>query len=187
MQLVPFKKYPRYQALAVLQSRRSMGNWLLTFSACVMIRPKTDQNTVKGLSGLKIKVIVELSTIENHMQTVFTYHKIFEFLMSMFLSYLPDWGEDNLWFDATSHNMCIVGLGRAKRWWMYLRSCTSRAILSFHQTEMTNKRVLQICSSGRVFKGRGQGFSGGRVGQGFSCHPIWYGIREPKAQTLDYK
>ena len=57
-----------------------------------MIRPKTDQNTVKGLSGLKIKIIVELGIIENHMKTVFTYHKIFEFLMSMFLSYLSDCG-----------------------------------------------------------------------------------------------
>ena len=30
------------------------------------------------------------------------------------------------------------------------------------------KKVLQICSSGRGFQRQGQGFSGGRVGQGFS-------------------
>ena len=51
----------------------------MTFYACVMIRPKTDQSTVKGLSGFKIEVTVELGTI-------------IEFLMSMVLNYLSDCG-----------------------------------------------------------------------------------------------
>ena len=60
----------------------------------MVIRPKTDQNTVKGLSGLKLKVIVELSTIENPYTDSFysPTNKIFEFLMNMFLSYLSDCG-----------------------------------------------------------------------------------------------
>ena len=40
---------------------------------------------------------------------------------------------------------------------MYLRSCTSSVILSYYITEMTNKKVLQICSSGRGFLRQGAG------------------------------
>ena len=66
----------------------------MTFYACVRNRKITDQNTVKGLSGLKMKAIVEYSTIENLCVRLYllTYY-IFEFLLNILLIYLSDWGK----------------------------------------------------------------------------------------------
>ena len=61
MQLEPFKNYPHYQALAVLRYGELIGDFLSLCDEWAKNRP----NTVDGMCGLKIKSIVELSTIEN--------------------------------------------------------------------------------------------------------------------------
>ena len=74
----------------------------MTSSPSVTNRPKTDQNTVKGLCGFKIKAIVELSTLEP--QTVFSH--LLDFLTFneyVFGGYLSDWGK------TTCGLMSLVG------------------------------------------------------------------------------
>ena len=153
-----------------------MESWFVTYAPCVTNGPKTDQNTAKGLSGLRVKAIVEPITIWNTYTDCFYWPVRFsDFLWIHFK--LSVWlGEDNLWFDVTNGNLCTVGLGRGRRVVnVPLRSCTSSVILSFFITKMTIKNCIYALQAG-VIQGRGQGFSRGRVGQGFSWHPYLLAI-----------
>ena len=61
MQLETFRKYPRYQVLAVLRNGELIGDFLSMCDKWAKKRPKHSERVVWAQN----KAVVELSTIEN--------------------------------------------------------------------------------------------------------------------------